>query len=221
MSATANLFVPECFSPQPAVFWDEARQNHFSEPAQPDPNWESIISLYEPKLNAANGIVFHFGAGSGEMMETLRQHGFAVAGCESSARRTEQARQAYSFEAHTLHCCSAESFLCWTHRIGQKAQAIFFRHDLEHCFELHALLRQMADVLCEDGLLIALLPPPNSDHSREAHLSFLNELAVGCASCNGNFEVAGVDCDYENRFMAFVLKKTSTSSRVSTAITHE
>lgn len=176
-------------------------------------NCEGIVSRYESGLNAANGVILHFGAGHGEMMDTLRQHGFAVMGCEPSALLAELARRDHGFDACTLHCCSAEKFLGWIHRIGQKAQAVFFRHDLEHSFELHALLPRMADILREDGRLIALLPPPDADYSREAHLSFLNELAVGCASCGGGFEVEGVDCGPENRFMAFVLKKTAASLR--------
>ncbi len=173
-----------------------------------EPDYEGIVSHYEPRLNAANGAILHFGAGCGELMETLRAHGFAVMGCESSVCRVEQARRACGFDARTLHCCNAENYLRWVQRIGQKAQAVFFRHDLEHCLELHALLPRMAGILRETGLLIALLPPPEAGHLREAHLSFLNELAVGCASCGGHFEVESVDCDFDNRFMAFVLRKT-------------
>jgi SAM-dependent methyltransferase len=173
--------------------------------------YEGIVSHYETRLNAANGSVFHFGAGCGEMMESLRQHGFSVMGCEPSEQRVELARLSYGFDRHTLHCCNSETFLHWIRRIGQKAQAIFFRHGFEHSLELHALLRRMADVLRENGLLIALLPPPYSNHSREVHLSFVNELAIGCTSCNGGFEVVEIDCNFQNRFMAFVLQKTPAS----------
>jgi len=205
----------------PAGFWDcplpvEAfpadRPEWFeTEVGQAEANCEAIVSHFEPGLNAANGAIFHFGAGRGAMMETLRRHGFAAMGCEPSALQVERARRTHGFDASTLHCCNAEIFLRWLRRIGQKAQAVFFRHDLEHSLELHALLRQLADVLCENGRLVALLPPPNPNHSREAHMSFLNELAVGCACGDGNFEVAGVDCDFDNRFMAFVLQKVPAS----------
>jgi SAM-dependent methyltransferase len=212
----------------PAFLWDcpppvapvESFDAELPEMFQASARWagadyESIVSHYEPRLNAANGAVLHFGAGRGEMMDTLRQHGFTVMGCESSVLRVERARRAYGFDARTLQCCNAEMFLRWVRRIGQKAQAVFFRHDLEHSLELHALLRRMADILCENGRLIALLPPPEADHIREAHLSFLNELAVGCASCDGNFEVESIDCDFENRFMAFVLKKAAILGNAS------
>jgi len=201
----------------PAGFWDcplpvEAfpadRPEWFeTEVGQAEANCEAIASHFEPGLNAANGAIFHFGAGRGEMMETLRRHGFAAMGCEPSALQVERARRTHGFDASTLHCCNAEIFLRWLRRIGQKAQAIFFRHDLEHSLELHALLRRLADVLCENGRLVALLPPPNPNHPREAHMSFLNELAVGCACGDGHFEVERVECDFENRFMAFVLQK--------------
>jgi len=211
------------YSAIPAIFWDcptpveshvaALREVSETEDERVEANCESIVSHYEPGLNAADGTILHFGAGQGDLMETLQQHGFAVMGCEPSVDLTEQARRVYHFDARTLHCCNVEIFLRWVQRIGQKAQAVFFRHDLEHNLELQALLPRMAEILRENGLLIALLPPPHPDHSREAHLSFLNELAVGCASCDGNFEVRGVDCDCENRFMAFVLKKTPVPLR--------
>lgn len=207
----------------PAILWNHPTpvESHVAAPPEqneaederPEANCEGIVSHYESGLNAANGTVLHFGTGRGELMETLRQHGFAVMGCESSALQVERARRTCGFDARTLHCCNVENFLRWVQRIGQKAQAVFFQHDLEHSLELQALLPRMAEILRENGLLIALLPPPHPDHSREAHLSFLNELAVGCASCGGNFEVRGVDCDFENRFMAFVLKKTPVPLR--------
>jgi hypothetical protein len=130
-------------------------------------------------------------------------------------RPARLAHESRGFDARTLHCSSTENFLGWMRRIGQRAQAIFFRHDLEHCLELQALLPMMADILCDNGLLISQLPPPSAEYPHEAHLSFLNELAVACASCNGRFEVEGVDCDYENRFMAFVLKKTFGAGKIS------
>jgi SAM-dependent methyltransferase len=225
MSA-ANLLAREPFpalnysgrSAVPAVLWDcpPPVESFVADPLElfhasagwAEADCEGVVNHYEPRLNAANGAILHFGAGGGEMMDTLRQHGFAVMGCESSALRVERARRAYGFDAHTLLCCSAENYLRWVQRIGQKAQAVFFRHDLEHCLELHALLPRIADILRENGLFIALLQPPEVGHFREAHLSFLNELAVGCAACGGHFEVESVDCDFENRFMAFVLKKT-------------
>jgi hypothetical protein len=55
-----------------------------------------------------------------------------------------------------------------------------------------------------------VLPPPDADHPRVAHLSFLNELAVAGASSSASFEVESVDCDFDSRFMAFVLKKISS-----------
>ena len=230
MSATANLFEPEVatseerlefFSPVPAIFLGDARTERFSELTQPGAerksNWENIVRRYESRLNAADGAVLHIGAGGGAMMDALRQHGFAVTGCEPEPAGAERARRAYGFDALVLHCCNAEKFLRWTARIEQKVQAIFFRHDLAHSLELQALLPRMAEILRNDGLLIALLPPPDSDHSREAHLSFLNELAVACASCPGNFEADSVDCDEENRFMAFVLRKVPAAASQSSS----
>jgi len=188
---------------------------------------EEIVSFYESRLNAANGTVLHFGAGNGELMEALRQHGLAAMGCETSALRVKRARRIHGFDARTLHCCNAETFLRWLQRIGLKAQAVFFRHDLEHSLELQALLHRFAEVLRQDGLLIALLPGPDLDYSRDAHLSFLNELAVACASCDCHFEVDSVDCDDAGRFMAFVLKRSVPSpgapvlSRSSAFFAHE
>ena len=215
MSATANLFVPEIadfggepeFSlPLPAVHFDDVRQNDFEQPDQTGA-CEAIISHYESRLNAADGAVLHLGAGRGELMETLRQHGFAVMGCEPSPGPTRLARAMHGFDARTLHCSSAENFLQWMRRIGQKAQAVFFRHGWEHNLELQALLSRMADILRDGGRIIAVLPPPAADHPREAHLSFLNELAVAGASSSASFEIESVDCDFDSRFMAFVLKK--------------
>ena len=214
MSATANLFVPETadlreeaeFSlPLPAVFPDD-RQNHFEQPAQTDV-CEAIVSHYESRLNAADGVILHLGAGRGELMETLRGHGFAVIGCEPLPGPTRLARAMHGFDARTLHCSSAEHFLGWIKRVGEKAQALFFRHGWEHNLEFQALLSRMAEVLQDDGRIIAVLPPPDTDHPAEAHLSFLNELAVAGASSSASFEVESVDCDFDGRFMAFVLKK--------------
>jgi SAM-dependent methyltransferase len=216
MSATANLFVPENadwegeqeFSlPLPAVLFDDDRQNDFEQPDRTGA-FEAIVSHYESRLNAADGAVLHLGAGRGELMETLRAHGFAVMGCEPSPGPTRLARAMHGFDARTLHCSSAEKFLHWMLRIGQKAQAVFFRHGWEHNLELQALLSRMAEILQDDGRIIAVLPPADADHPREAHLSFLNELAVAGASSSARFEVESVDCDFDNRFMAFVLKKS-------------
>jgi len=163
--------------------------------------------------------VLHLGAGRGELMETLRQHGFAVMGCESLPGPARLARAMHGFDARTLQCSSAENFLRWMRRIGQKAQAVFFRHAWEHNLELQALLSRMAEILCDGGRIIAVLPPPDADHPRVAHLSFLNELAVAGASSSTCFEIESVDCDFDGRFMAFVLKKTPALSRVSTGVT--
>jgi SAM-dependent methyltransferase len=223
MSATANLFVPEIadlegeqeFSlPLPAVLFGDPRQNYFAPPA-PAEVCEAIVSHYESRLNAADGAVLHLGADRGELMEVLRQHGFAVMGCEPLPGPTRLARAMHGFDARTLHCSSAEKFLQWMQRIGQKAQAVFFRHGWEHNLELQALLSPMADILCDGGRIIAVLPPPAADHPREAHLSFLYELAVAGASSNAGFEIESVDCDFDSRFMAFVLKKMPTLTRDS------
>ena len=228
MSATANLFAPdiadlegepEFSSPLPAVCFEDARQNHFEQPDPAGPSsmaelrrvdaCEAIVSHYESRLNAADGAVLHLGADRGELMETLRQHGFAAMGCEPSPGPTRLARAMHGFDARTLHCSSAEHFLQWIRRIGQKAQAVFFRHGWEHNLEFQALLSPMADILCDGGRIIAVLPPPGADHPREAHLSFLYELAIAGASSNTGFEIESVDCDFDCRFMAFVLKLVS------------
>jgi SAM-dependent methyltransferase len=216
MSASANLFASETAvwedelefpSPPPSIFSAADRQNQLEEPDQTGV-CEAIVSHYESGWNAADGVILHLGAGRGGLMETLRQHGFSVMGCEPSPRPTRLARAAHGFDARTLHCSSAENFLRWIGRIGQKAQAIFFRHGWEHNLEFQALLPQMAEILRVGGRIIAVLPPSATDYPREAHLSFLNELAIAGASCCCGFEVEGVDCDPENRFMAFVLRKT-------------
>jgi len=217
MSATAKLFTsknplqdfepPAAFAPSGFYFGDGSEPG-LAAPDRPVTDWDGVVDRYEPRLNAANGAVLHIGAGSGELMEALRQHGFLVMGCEPAPLPAQWARESHGFDTRTLQCSSAESFLRWTRRIGQKAQAIFFRHDLEHCLELQALLPALADALHGKGLLIAQLPPPSVDHPREAHLSFLQELAVACTSCGDRFEIAGVDCDFESGFMAFVLRKT-------------
>jgi SAM-dependent methyltransferase len=215
MSATANLFVPEIAelegepefpSPLPAVRFDDVRQNSFEQPDQTGA-CEAIVSHYESRLNAADGAVLHLGAGRGELMETLREHGFVVMGCEPSPGPTRLARAMHGFDGRTLHCSSVEIFLHWMRRIGQKAQAIFFRHGWEHNLEFQALLSRMAEVLRDGGRIIAVLPPPDAEHPREAHLSFLNELAIAGAASLPSFEVESVDCDFDSRFMAFVLKK--------------
>jgi SAM-dependent methyltransferase len=216
MSATANLFVPENaglegeleFSPpmMAAGLFEDARQSGFEQPDEAGV-CEAIVSHYESRFNAADGVVLHLGAGRGELLEALRGHGFAVMGCEPSPGPARLARAMHGFDARTLQCSSAEKFLHWLRRIGQKAQAIFFRHNWEHNLELQALLSRMAEIVRDDGRVIAVLPPPDTDHPREAHLSFLNELAVAGASSTARFEVESVDCDFDNRFMAFVLKK--------------
>ena len=220
MSATANLFVPEIAdldgefefsSPLPSVLPGGDRQINFAEPDQTEV-CEAIVSHYESRLNAADGVVLHLGAGRGELMETLRQHGFAVMGCDPSPGPTRLARVLHGFDKRTLHCSNAETFLQWMQRIGQKAQAVFFRHDWEHNLEFQALLPRMAEILCDGGRVIAELPPPDADHPYEAHLSFMNELAAAGASSWAGFEIETMDCDFDHRFMAFALKKTVATS---------
>ena len=215
MSATANLFVQEIAdldgefefsSPLPSVLPGDNRQHDFAEP-DPSAACEAIVSHYESRLNAADGMVLHLGAGRGELMETLRQHGFVVMGCEPLPGPTRLARAMHGFDTHTLHCSNAENFLHWMQRIGQMAQAVFFRHDWEHNLEFQALLPRMAELLTEGGRVIAALPPPDAEHPYEAHLSFMNELAAAGASSRAGFEVETVDCDFDHRFMAFALKK--------------
>ncbi|HUB87792.1 MAG TPA: methyltransferase domain-containing protein [Verrucomicrobiae bacterium] len=217
MSATADLYLPEIEAPEEewefsatprADILGRARQNHFLRPDWPDANCEAVVRHYETELNAANGVILHLGAGRGELMETLRNHGFAVMGCEPAPHPTRLAREAHQFDEHTLHCSSAENFLNWLRRIGQSAQAIFFRHGWEHNLEFQALLPRMAEILRDGGRIIAVLPPPSTEHPREAHLSFLNELAIAGTLSNTHFEVERVDGDFADRFMAFVLKKT-------------
>lgn len=181
--------------------------NHPGESGQGGP-FEAIVSHYESRLDAANGVVLHFGADRGGLMDALRRHGFSVMGCEPLPHPTRLAREKHGFDTRALHCSNAESFLRWLRRIGEKAQAVFFRHGLEHNLELQALLPKIAEILHDEGRIIALLPPSSEDYPRTAHLSLLTELAVGCASCGAHFEVEGIDCDLENRFTGFVLKKT-------------
>ena len=219
MNATVNLFVPgnadyedgfEYSPPGPTVLLDDGRQ-HVFEGLEPAAACEAIVSHYESRLNAADGMVLHLGAGRGELMEILRQHGFAIMGCEPSPGPTRLARVLHGFDRHTLHCSSAETFLHWMRRIGQKAQAIFFRHDWEHNLEFQALLPRMAELLDEGGRVVAVLPPPDAGYPYEAHLSFLNELAAAGAAGTASFEIESVDCDFDNRFMAFVLRKVGAS----------
>ena len=217
MSATANWFVPgkadpeverEVSPPLPTVHFDGNRQNLVEETVAA--GWcEAIVSHYESGLNAANGVILHLGAGRGELMETFRQHGFLVMGCEASPSPTRLARAAHGFDARTLHCSGAGNFLRWVKDIGQKAQAIFFQHGWEHNLELQALLPRMAEILRAGGRVIALLPPPAMGYPRAAHVSLLNELAVAGATSTASFEVERVDCDVAGRFMAFVLKKVA------------
>lgn len=227
MSATASLFQPgiadggdepEFSSPFPAVAFDERDWDYSPESGQPD-TCEAIVGHYEFRLNAADGAVFHLGAGRGELMKILREHGFTVMGCEPAPGPARLARTLHGFDARTLHCSSAEKFLLWMRRIGQKAQAVFFRHDWEHNLEFQALLPRLADILRDEGRVIAVLPPPDADHPHEAHLSFLNELALAGASSGAGFEVESVDCDFDNRFMAFVLRKVAgpEASSIATA----
>jgi SAM-dependent methyltransferase len=226
MSATANLLVPEkadlegefeFSSPLTAVLFGDQRQIYFAPPA-PAEVCEAIVNHYESRLNAADGVLLHLGADRGELMEKLRQHGFAVMGCEPSPGPARLARAMHGFDARTLHCSSVEHFLQWVRRIGQKAQAVFFRHGWEHNLEFQALLSPMADILCDGGRIIAVLPPPAADHPREAHLSFLNELAAAGASRNAGFEIESVDCDFDNRFMAFALRKMPPLTRDSACL---
>ena len=218
MSATANLCLPdtaiwegetELSSPLSAIYFEGAQQNYFEEPNETGA-CEAIVSHYESRLNAADGVILHLGAGRGELMDTLRQHGFAVMGCEPSPHPTRMAQETHGFDARTFHCSSAENFLRWTQRIGKKAQAVFYRHDWEHNLELQALLPRMAEILHDEGRVIALLPPPVADYPREAHLSFLYELAAAGTSSNAGCEIESVDCDFDGRFMAFVLRKSAS-----------
>ena len=218
MSATADLHLPdiealedelEFSTPLPAYIWGRDRQSHFAGSDWPDTDFEAVAHHYEKELNAADGVILHLGAGRGELMESLRDHGFTVMGCESAARPTRLAQESCRFDAHTLHCSSAENFLNWLRRIGQSAQAIFFRHGWEHNLEFQALLPRMAEILRDGGRIIAVLPPPTTEHPREAHLSFLHELAVAGAASSTHFEVGRVDGDCGDRFMAFVLQKIS------------
>jgi SAM-dependent methyltransferase len=193
----------------PGLFFHDRRRPSVETP-NPNDICEAIVHRYESRLNAAEGAVLHLGAGTGELMETLRRHGFTVMGCEASPEKARQARALYGFDARTFHHSGTEPFLRWLRRIGQTAQAVFYRHGWEHNLEFQALLPMLAQILRPGGRIIALLPPPPAaDHPPHAHLSFLHELAVACVLCGGGFEMEGIDADAPEYFLAFTLKKIS------------
>ena len=167
-----------------------------------------VGSYYSPWLNPEGGPVLELGAGRGGLMEALRRQSFTVLGCEPAGRLTQLARKAFGFDEQTLHHAEAGDFLKWFRGTGQKAQAVFLWHVLEHIPEPYPLLRQIAGILKEGGWLIGQVPLLDREYIYEAHLAFLNEPALHHAASQCGFAVEQFNYDIKNRFMGFVLKKT-------------
>jgi 2-polyprenyl-3-methyl-5-hydroxy-6-metoxy-1,4-benzoquinol methylase len=167
-----------------------------------------IVNYYAPWLKVGGDPVIELGAGRGGLMEALRRQGFSVLGCEPSERLAKLARKAFGFEEQIFHNAEAEDFVKWFRGVGQKAQAVFLWHVLEHIPEPYPLLRQIAGILNDHGLLIGQVPLLDKDHIYESHLAFLNEPALHHAARQCGFTVEQFNYDIENRFMGFVLKKS-------------
>jgi SAM-dependent methyltransferase len=166
-----------------------------------------IVSYYAPWLKAGGDPVLELGAGRGGLMEALRRQGFTVLGCEPAGRLTQLARKAFGFDEQTLHHAEAEDFLKWFDDTGRKAQTVFLWHVLEHIPEPYPLLRRIAGILKDGGLLIGQVPLLDREYIYETHLAFLNEPALHHAASQCGFAVEQFNYDIKNRFMGFVLKK--------------
>jgi Methyltransferase domain len=172
-------------------------------------NWEGIARSYKSRLNAASGPVLVLGAGEGELMDALRHQGLLAIGCEPSARRAQWARRKYGFDDHTFRCSEAESFLEWFNRIGRKAQAVFLSRTLERVPHAKTLWQQVANILDEDGLVIAQVAEgivlTGQDMAKQ------HAFVPTAAQCGLKLE--NVDCSFENSFNALVFKKISHYSK--------
>ena len=167
-------------------------------------NWEGVVRSYKSRLNAANGLVLVPDAGDGGLMNALRRQGLAVMGCEPSVRLVQLARRKYGLDEHTFRCSEAEPFLEWLNRIGRKAQAVFLSRALEHVLNPGALWHQIANVLDEDGLVIAQV----ADDANEVGQGMANQSAVVRTAAQCGLKLENVDCNFVNSFTALVFKKT-------------
>jgi SAM-dependent methyltransferase len=172
-------------------------------------NWEGIARSYKSRLNAANGPVLVLDAGDGELMDALRRQGLLAIGCEPSARRTQRARRKYGFDEHIFRCSEAEPFLKWLNRVGRKVQAVFLCHTLEQVPDPKALWRDLANILDEDGLVIAQVAEEIAVTG--PGMAKQNALVRTAAECGWGLK--NVDCNFENSFNALVFKKISCHSK--------
>ena len=171
-----------------------------------------VGNYYAPWLKPEGGPVLELGAGRGGLMEAMRRQGFTVLGCEPAGQLTRLARKAFGFDEQTLHHAEAEIFLKWFRRTGQKAQVVFLWHVLEHIPEPYPLLRQIAGILNDRGLLIGQVPLLDREYVYETHLAFLSEPALHHAARQCGFTVEQFNYDIERRYMAFILKKNQPAT---------
>ncbi len=197
-----------CYGPDPETPAVSSQTAASTVPRVED--WEGIARSYKSRLNAADGPVLVPDAGNGVLLDALRRQGLEVMGCEPSARLVQLARRKYGFDEHTFRCSEAESFLEWLNRVGRKAQAVFLCRTLEPFRNPKVLWRQIANVLDQDGLVIAQV----EDDAAVMGQGMVNQNALVRTAAQCGLELENVDCNFANSFTAFVFKKTAMTQCV-------
>jgi tetratricopeptide (TPR) repeat protein/predicted O-methyltransferase YrrM len=169
---------------------------------------DAVVGFYKSRLSPERGLVLEIGAGHGGLMDALRRAGYAVAGCEPSEPLVAQARKNYHFGENVLYCAEASEFVKQVGAAACNVQAVFLWHVLEYLPEPLTLLHALADLLNEDGLIIAQIPLLDREYIRAEHLFFLTEATVAYAAKGCGYSVEATNYDLERKFMAFVLRKT-------------
>ena len=170
---------------------------------------DGIVSFYHSRLKPEHGLVLEIGAGRGALVDALRRAGYEALGCEPAEGLVSQARRVYRLERDVLYCLEADRFLQIVAASGRKVQAVFLWHVLEHLHQPLTLLRQIHQVLDDQGLIIAQVPLVEKQYIYPAHLFFLTEPAVkyGASACGCIVEETNYDLD--RKYMAMVLRKAN------------
>ncbi|MFQ5648893.1 MAG: class I SAM-dependent methyltransferase [bacterium] len=99
----------------------------------------------------ASGSLLDVGCGTGEFLHEMKKHGWQVAGTEQDAHAARFAQEEYGLQVATcdLAACDFQS---------GSFDVVTLWHVLEHVHEPGALLQRVADLLREDGVILAAMP---------------------------------------------------------------
>ncbi|OQP87211.1 hypothetical protein BTR14_07285 [Rhizobium rhizosphaerae] len=166
----------------------------------------SFHSRFMPDRNSSHRI-YDIGAGRGNLLASLIEHGFNGIGCEPSKPLVTQARDNYQLTAEQLAQEQADTFL--DHHAAEKGEVdvIFFWHVLEHMEDPVGLLHKARSFLKKTGVFIAQGPLLSVDYCYPEHFFLHSESNITWLANELNMKVVFLEAENPERFISFVLAR--------------